>query len=235
MMNDFPGSIYHTHASENKEECRRVENEHGCRNIEYFEKINVLDKRTVLAHCVQVDNNEIDILSGKGVSVAHCPTSNLKLGSGIAPIPEFLKRNITVSLGADGAPCNNNLSIFEEMRLASLIQKPLHGAGITDTLTIFRMANIEGAKALGIENETGSIEIGKKADLVLIDLNRSDSPLSGDDNVYSDLVYSSHSGAVKNVMIEGEWIFEKGHLKNFDAEELVENGRKELNLLLQRV
>ena len=191
MMKDFPGSIFHTHSSENTNEINTVRKKYKMNNIEYFNSLNLLDDNAVLAHCIHVDNNEINLLKRKKVRVAHCPSSNLKLGSGIAPIPLFLKKGISVSLGADGAPCNNNLSMFNEMRLASLIQKPIHGAKVLDAETVFRLATIEGAKALNLENEIGSIEKGKKADLVLINLDEGFNPVyESDENVYSKLVYS---------------------------------------------
>ena len=235
LMKDFRGSVYHTHSSENLNEGRRVEEMFGCGNIEYFERIRILEGKTVLAHCVHVNKNEIDILSKRKVSVAHCPSSNLKLGSGVAPIPEFIKHGITVSLGSDGAACNNNLGQFQEMRLASLMQKPYHGASAMDALTIFRMSNIEGAKALGIDNETGSIEEGKKADLVLVDLNRYSSPLPEGENLYSDLVFSADAGAVKNVMVGGEWLVGNGEVSGYDEKEIIVSGRSELQSLLRRV
>ena len=101
-------------------------------------------------------------LKKNDVRVSHCPSSNLKLGSGIANIPKYLSKGISVSLGADGAPCNNNLSVFNEMRLAALIQKPIHGPTTMDAKTVFKLATIEGAKALHLQNEIGSIEVGKK-------------------------------------------------------------------------
>ncbi len=115
-------------------------------------------KRAYLLTVFISRNAEIGILKKTNTAVAHCPSSNLKLGSGIAPVPEMLEEKIRVSLGADGAPCNNRLSIFNEMRLASLIQKPLHGPTILNAETIFRLATIEGARALNIEHSTGSIE-----------------------------------------------------------------------------
>lgn len=235
MMKDFQGSVYHTHSSENKDEGSRVREMFGCGNIEYFDRVKVLNGKTVLAHCVHVNKNEIDILAERKVAVAHCPSSNLKLGSGIAPVPDFIKKRITVSLGSDGAPCNNNLSQFQEMRLSSLIQKPLHGAGIIDARTIFRMSNIEGARALGIENETGSIEEGKKADLLLVDLSRHDSPLTNGENLYSDLVFSANANSVKKVMVSGEWIVENGEVSGYDEKEIISSGRSALVELLRRV
>ncbi len=147
-----------------------------------------------------------NLLKKNNVRVSHCPSSNLKLGSGIANIPKYLNKGISVSLGADGAPCNNNLSIFNEMRLASLIQKPIHGATVMDAKTVFKLATIEGAKALHLQNEIGSIEVGKKADLTLLDLSTNTHSISEDDeSVYSDIVYSSTSESVHSVMVEGEW------------------------------
>src|SRR5690606_7493298 len=106
-----PGSLYHTHSSENKNEIAEVKRRHKKENIEYFDSIGVIDDHSVLAHCIHVNDKETDLLKKKNVRVSHCPSSNLKLGSGIANIPKYLKKGISVSLGADGAPCNNNLSI----------------------------------------------------------------------------------------------------------------------------
>ncbi|MCH6575732.1 MAG: amidohydrolase family protein, partial [Bacteroidetes bacterium] len=110
MMKDFPGSVYHTHSSENKNEIAKVRKKYNKENIEYFDSIKVLDDHTVLAHCIHLNENEKQILKNKNVKVAHCPSANLKLGSGIANIPEYIERGISVSIGADGPPCNNNLS-----------------------------------------------------------------------------------------------------------------------------
>ncbi len=235
MMHDFPGSVYHTHSSENKDEVAEVRRRFNKENIEYFNSIDVLDENTVLAHCIHLNSGEKQILKNKNVRVAHCPSSNLKLGSGIANIPEYIKLGISVSLGADGAPCNNNLSVFTEMRLAGLIQKPLHGADSMDAKTLFKLATIEGAKALHLDNEIGSIEVGKKADLVLLDLN---SPLhsmsGGNDNIYSDIVYTSNSVDVNAVMINGQWIIKDCESLVYDTKELISEGKSELKKLLTR-
>jgi len=190
----------------------------------------------VLAHCVHTSDNERKMLKDRNTRIAHCPSTNLKLGSGIAPIPQYLKEGISVTLGADGAPCNNNLSIFNEMRLASLIQKPIHGAEALDAKTIFRMATIEGAKALHIESEVGSIEIGKKADLVLIDLDSySNSYSDSDEYVYSDIVFSSTTENVKSVMVDGSWLVRDKHSLVYDQQELIAKAKEELMELLKRL
>ncbi len=236
MKKDFAGSLYHTHSSENKNELAEVKRRHKKANIEYFDSIGVVDDHSVLAHCIHVDEKETDLLKKKKVRVAHCPSSNLKLGSGIANIPEYLKEGISVSLGADGAPANNNLSIFNEMRLAALMQKPIHGGRVMDAKTVFKLATIEGAKALHLQKEIGSIEVGKKADLTLLNLTSNTYSLSeSDDSVYSDIVYASSSDSVNSVMIEGKWkVLNKKSLL-YDQVELNNNSKTELKKLLNRV
>jgi cytosine/adenosine deaminase-related metal-dependent hydrolase len=236
MMNDFPGSIYHTHSSENKNEIAEVRKKHNKENIEYFDSINVLDDHSVLAHCIHVSDDEKEILKENNVRVAHCPSSNLKLGSGIANIPDYIKRGISVSIGADGPPCNNNLSIFTEMRLAALIQKPEHGPEAMDAKTVFKLATIEGAKALHLDDEVGSIEIGKKADLVLMDLNTNLNSFSNnDEQVYSDIIYSSVTDNVRMVVINGNWVVTDGESQVYDKDKLRSDGETELKKLLKRI
>jgi len=236
IMKDYPGSVYHTHSSENVDEIKEVKKRFHKENIEYFDSIGVLDEHTVLAHCVHTSENERKMLKDKNTKIAHCPSANMKLGSGIAPIPKYLKEGISVTLGADGAPCNNNLSIFNEMRLASLIQKPVHGTEIMDAKTLFRMATIEGAKALHLQDEVGSIEPGKKADLVLINLDSySNSYSDSGETVYSDIVFSSSAENVKSVMVDGEWLVKDRQSLVYDQKEIVAKSREELRELLKRV
>ena len=236
IMKDFPGSVYHTHSSESLQEIDEVRKRFHKENIEYFNSIGVLDDHTVLAHCVHTSDNERKMLKDRNTRIAHCPSANLKLGSGIAPIPQYLKEGISVTLGSDGASCNNNLSIFNEMRLASLIQKPIHGAEVLDAKTIFRMATIEGAKALHLQDEVGSIEIGKKADLVLIDLDSySNSYSDSDESVYSNIVFSSTTENVKSVMIDGKWLIKNRESLVYDQNKLISSGKEELQNLLKRV
>lgn len=236
IMKEYPGSVYHTHSSENIDEINEVRNRFHKENIEYFNSIGVLDDHTVLAHCVHTSENERNMLKEKKTRIAHCPSANMKLGSGIAPIPQYLKEGISVTLGADGAPCNNNLSIFNEMRLASLIQKPIHGTKVMDAKTIFRMATIEGAKALHLQDEVGSIEVGKKADLVLIDLDSYSNNYSDNyESVYSDIVFSSTSENIKSVMVDGKWIVKDRESLVYDQKEIVSKGNEELNKLLKRL
>jgi 5-methylthioadenosine/S-adenosylhomocysteine deaminase len=235
MQKDFEDSIFHTHSSENRSEIEAVRKKYGKENIEYFNSIGVLDDHTVLAHCIHLNQDEIESLKTMQARVAHCPSANLKLGSGIAEIPRYLSEGIPVSLGADGAPCNNNLSVFTEMRLAALIQKPVHGPTSTNAKTIFRLGTIEGAKALHLDKEVGSIEVGKRADLVLLDLESSNhSLLNEDENIYSNIVYSSSTGSVRDVMIDGEWVVLSGISVKLDEEKVVAEAKDELVKLLKR-
>jgi 5-methylthioadenosine/S-adenosylhomocysteine deaminase len=235
MKKDFAGSLYHTHSSENKVEIAEVKRRHDKENIEYFDSIGVIDDHSVLAHCIHVNDKETELLKKNDVRISHCPSSNLKLGSGIANIPKYLDKGISVSLGADGAPCNNNLSVFNEMRLAALIQKPIHGSTVMDAKTVFKLATIEGAKALHLQNEIGSVEVGKKADFTLLDLNTNVHSISeSDESIYSDIVYSSSSDSVHSVMVEGEWkVLNKKSLL-YDQKELNQISKDELKKLLRR-
>ena len=236
MLKDFEGSLFHTHSSENRKEIEEVRKRFNKENIDYFNSIGVLSNRTVLAHGIHVNEKEIGILKNQKVNIAHCPSSNLKLGSGIANIPRYLEEGISVSLGADGAPCNNELNIFTEMRLAALIQKPIHGPKVMHAKTVFKLATINGAKALGLGNEIGSIEVGKKADLLLMNL---ETPLlsltNNKENIYSKIVYSAGRNNIDSVMVEGEWLVRKGKSLLYDETELRRNGENELNRLLKRV
>lgn len=236
MKKDFEGSIYHTHSSESKNEISEVRKRFGKENIEYFQSINTIDDHSVFAHCIHTSENEIQIMKQTKMRVAHCPSSNLKLASGIANIPRYLKEGISVSLGADGAPCNNNLSALTEMRLAALIQKPIHGAEIMDAKTVFKLATIEGAKALHLKNEIGSIEVGKKADMVLINLNSSiNSYVEDEKSIYSDIVYSSGLQNIHSVVVDGKWLVKNYQSLVYDETDITNDAKSELRKLFRRV
>ena len=237
MTKDFKGMLFHTHASENKGEIEAVRKRCKMNNVEFLNHLGVLAKNSVLAHCIHLNENEINILKKTKTAVAHCPSSNLKLGSGIANIPYYLKKGISVSFGADGAPCNNNLDMFQEMRLAGLIQKPFHGTNVLKAKEIFEMATIGGAKALGLENEIGSIEIGKKADIVLLNLQNFWNPLLNDSeqSIFSTIVYSANPSNVDTVMIDGKILYHRKNFIELDSESLKETAQRELKKLLKRV
>ena len=224
--------IIHTHSSENNKEWQLVKDSTGFSNVEFFVQRGLASPRLCLAHCVWVSEDEIDMLSDYHINVLHCPTANLKLGSGIAPVPKFLSRKINVSLGSDGAPCNNNLDIFQEMRLASLIQKPRMGVTSTTAAQIFDMATINGAKTLGLPDRIGSLEKGKKADLIVLNLNKVHSIPA--DDIYAQIVYSAWPTDVRHVMIDGKWVVYDQTLKNYSLDKIKENAWKEIQNLFQR-
>ncbi len=223
----------HTHASENKRETELVKTQTGLGNIEFFAHKGLASPNLLLAHCIWVSETEMNLLQENDIKVLHCPSANLKLGSGFAPVPQYLQRGINVSLGSDGAPCNNTLSIFQEMRLAALIHKPRYGVKSITAQDVVDMATINGARALGLEDEIGSLEVGKKADLVILNLNKVNTIPA--DNVYSQLVYSAHTDNVLHVMVDGEWVVQNQQVLAYNENEVVQNAWKELTALLKRL
>ncbi len=225
--------IYHTHASENRDEVSAVRTQTGMDNITYFRHIGIMNERLCLAHCIWLSDEEMAMIRDTKTKVLHCPSANLKLGSGIAKIPEMLNSGITVSIGADGAPCNNNLDAFHEMRLAALIQKPRLGPTSLNAEQVFTMATISGATALGIGNEAGSIEVNKKADIAILDLNQPHcQPF---ENIYSQIVYSAKSADVETVLIDGKVVMKNRTLKTLDEEQILADARSELKKLMKRL
>lgn len=213
------GVLVHTHASENKDEIAIVEKLTGKRNIHYLCSLGLAGQHIVLAHCIHLDDSELEALQTTRTNVSHCPSSNLKLVSGIARVVEMLDRGISVSLGADGAPCNNRLDIFTEMRTAALLQKVLHGSLSLPALTSLRMATINGAKALGLENQIGSIELGKRADLVLLNLNSLHTVPRFD--LISAIVYAAETSNVETVIIDGQVVMHERKLLTLKEDEVL--------------
>ncbi|EXG83199.1 5'-deoxyadenosine deaminase [Saccharibacillus sacchari] len=225
----------HTHASENRGEIEVVENERGMRNIVYLDHLGLAKPNLILAHCVWLDEQEKEIIRERGVKMTHCPGSNLKLASGIAEVPDMLSRHVPVGLGADGAPCNNNLDMFQEMRLAALIQKPIHGPTAMDARTVLRMATMGGAEVLGMEKEIGSLEVGKKADLVLLDLYDFHTFPSNEVDVYSRIVYSATRGNVDTVIIDGKVVMENRLMRTLDRDIVLREADRSIARLVKRV
>ena len=226
------GVMIHTHASENKGECEIVEQETGMRNVSYLDSLGISGAHVMLAHCVHLDEREMETLARTKTNVAHCPSSNLKLGSGIAPVVSMLERGISVSLGADGAPCNNRLDMFTEMRTAALLQKALHGPEVLPAARALRMATIDGARALGLEDEIGSIEVGKRADVIVVDLAQTHSAPQTD--VVSSLVYSSQPADVRSTIIDGRVVMHDRELTTLDEASVIKDANREVASLMAR-
>jgi 5-methylthioadenosine/S-adenosylhomocysteine deaminase len=226
------GVVIHTHASENTTECAIVQRESGRRNVTYLDSLGISGAHVVLAHCVHVDSNEIQTLASTKTNVSHCPSSNLKLGSGIAPVAQMLYAGVSVSLGADGAACNNRLDMFTEMRTATLLQKALHGPEVVPAARALRMATIDGARALGLADEIGSIEVGKRADVIVVDLNRLASTPAPE--VVSALVYSAQAADVRTSIIDGQIMMRDGELVTLNEASVKEDAHREFEALRQR-
>jgi 5-methylthioadenosine/S-adenosylhomocysteine deaminase len=196
-------ALVHTHASESREEIAIVrERSGGLSNIAYLASLRLASPHLCAAHCVWVDDADQQLLADNYVKVMHCPGSNLKLGSGIAPVPEMRARGITVSLGADGAACNNRLDMFEEMRLAAVLQAMRTRPGVLPARDVLWMATRAGAETLGLESEIGSLEVGKRADVIVVDRDRPH--LAPGPNPYSTLVYAARGSDVRATIVGGE-------------------------------
>ncbi len=220
------GVMIHTHASENRNECAIVEKETGLRNVSYLDSVGISGQHVVLAHCVHLDEAEFQTLLNTKTNVAHCPSSNLKLGSGIAQISKMVDRGISVSLGADGAACNNRLDMFTEMRSMALLQKALHGPEVVPAKQALRIATMSGAKALGFENEIGSLEAGKRADVIVVNLDSLHSTPHAKDLV-SALVYSGQTSDVQSVVIDGNIVMKDRKLVTIDEESVIAEAGRE--------
>jgi len=226
------GVMIHTHASENKSECEIVERETGKRNVAYLDSLGISGAHVVLAHCVHLATEEMETLARTQTNVAHCPSSNLKLGSGLARVAEMLARKIPVSLGADGAACNNRLDMFTEMRTAALLQKLAHGPEVLPAARVLRMATIDGARALGLGQEIGSIETGKRADVIVVDLGRIHSSPARD--IVSTLVYSAQPTDVRTAIIDGHIVMRAGELTTLNELSVIQNANREADALARR-
>ncbi len=224
--------LVHTHASENRTEIELVEQATGQRNIAYLNSVGLAAPHVALAHCVHVNDEELDILARTGTHVLHCPSSNLKLGSGIAPIAEMLERNISVSLGADGAPCNNRLDMFTEMRTAALLQKARRGADALPARRVLRLATAAGARALGLQNEIGSLEVGKRADITI--LNLTGLHLTPRPDIVSSIVYAAEASDVRDVLIDGRVVMRAGELCDISERAVLTDAEEQARLLSVR-
>jgi 5-methylthioadenosine/S-adenosylhomocysteine deaminase len=226
-------ALVHTHASESREEIAIVRNATGARtNIEYLAAVKLASPHLCAAHCVWVDDQDQQLLADHDVKVMHCPGSNLKLGSGIAPVPEMRARGITVSLGADGAACNNRLDMFEEMRLAAVLQAMRKEPGVLPARDVLWMATRSGARTLGLEDQIGSIEVGKKADVIVVDRDRPH--LAPGPDPYSTLVYAARGSDVRTTIVDGVLLVDEFAPVRVDRQEIAIQARAAALTLARR-
>jgi 5-methylthioadenosine/S-adenosylhomocysteine deaminase len=213
-----------THIAETRLEVEDSRTEFGMPVIPRVKKLNLLDAKTLAAHCVHVDSGEIRTMFNHGTGIAHCPTSNLKLASGIAPVVEMLERELKVGIGTDGPASNNDLDMFEEMRLAAILAK---GATLDPTVLpahqAVLMATRLGAEAMHQGHLTGSLEVGKRADVIVVDRNPlHNTPHFDRDthSIYSQVVYAAKSTDVAHVIVNGEWLMRDRDLLTVNVEEI---------------
>jgi 5-methylthioadenosine/S-adenosylhomocysteine deaminase len=217
-------TLVHTHASEHRDEVEVVRRlSGGLSNLEYLADTGLATRHLCAAHCVWVTETEQALLAERDVKVLHCPGSNLKLGSGIAPVVDMRARGISVSLGSDGAACNNRLDMFDEMRLAATLQAMRTGPGSLPARDVVWMATREGARALGLERVIGSIEVGKRADVIVID--RDGLHLAPSPDPWSTVVYAARGTDVRMVMVDGQVLVRDFELTRVDPAEVVHTAR----------
>jgi 5-methylthioadenosine/S-adenosylhomocysteine deaminase len=224
--------LVHTHASEQRDETDIVRQRFGVPNIQLLANLGLAETNACFAHCVWPEPDELDVLASGGATVVHCPSSNLKLGSGMAPIADYLERGVNVAIAADGAAANNRLDAWEELRLAGLLSRLRAGPPGVAPMELFEMATIGGARALGLDADIGSIEVGKFADLAVLDPRRAHS--TGPQDVYTQLIYSTRAPDVCLVMVGGQILVENGRLSAFSESEAVAEAQVQRDAVLKR-
>jgi 5-methylthioadenosine/S-adenosylhomocysteine deaminase len=214
-FSDRTGAPVVIHVAETRKEVEDVTRDHGASPVEYLARIGFLSPRTIAAHTVHLTEGEIGILKRNGVGSVHNPESNMKLASGVAPVPQMLKAGVSLGLGTDGAASNNDLSMWEAMDLAAKLHKlSSNDPKVVTAEEALAMATINGARALHMEKEIGSVEEGKRADLVVVDLDAlHQTPLY---NLYSHLVYATKASDVRTVVIEGRVVMRDRRLLTLD-------------------
>jgi 5-methylthioadenosine/S-adenosylhomocysteine deaminase len=230
-------ALVQTHLAETRQEQARFQREKGMKETEYLHKIGFLSANLVAAHCVWLSSDELKILKETGVSVAHCPVSNMKLASGgVAPLPEMFEQQIPVGLGTDGASSNNTLDMFETMKICALLHK-LHrwDPTVMPAQRCLDLATIEAARVLKLDQKIGSIEPGKQADLILLNM-RSPYfvPIHGKDTVISDLVYTARSSNVNTTIVDGKILMHEGKVLTLDEDGILKKAQSEALKLISR-
>ena len=225
----------HIHVSETQKEINDVSQEKGLRPFEYLDKIGFLGPDVVAAHCVWLSDEEIEIIKKHGVKVSHNPCSNMKLASGISPVSKLIENDICVSIGTDGASSNNNLDLIEELKTASLLQKvSTLDPNVVNSHDAIAMGTIKGAEALGLSDEIGSIEVGKKADIILIDTN-SANMVPDSSTLTSNIIYSANGSNVDTTICNGKILMENKKLTVLDEQEIYEKARKAIKNLKEAI
>jgi len=222
------GLLFQIHVAETQNECQQIQNEHQCTPIQYLDRLEILDENTLLIHCVWLTDEDIAIIAARKAGISHNPESNAKLASGIAPLPDILRSGIPVGLGTDGCASNNNLDLFHEMDMAAKLHKAASFDPTTmDARTVVEMATIGGAKAIGLGTHIGSLEVGKQADVIIIDTARSH--LSPIYHPESHIVYAAKSSDVRDVVVDGCVLVKDRKVLQLDVDEIMAKVREIAN------
>ena len=225
----------HIHVSETQKEIDDVSAEKGLRPFEYLDKIGFLGPDVVAAHSVWLSEDEIEIIKKNDVKISHNPCSNMKLASGIAPVSKLIENDICVSIGTDGASSNNNLDLIEELKTASLLQKvSTLDPNVLNSHEAIAMGTIKGAKALGLDEEIGSIEVGKKADIILIDTN-SANMVPDSSTLTSNIIYPANGSNVDTTICNGKILMENKKLTVLDEQEIYNKAREAIKNLKEAI
>jgi 5-methylthioadenosine/S-adenosylhomocysteine deaminase len=223
----------HIHLAESKEMFREFKKRCGPSEVEFLDKIDFFSGHVLAAHCVNLSGEDVQILSKRGANVAYVPVANMKLGVGAAKIKDLTDLSVNVSLGTDGPASNNTLDMFETIKIATLLQKLVYlNPNILPVYEVLSMAIVNGAKALRLGKTIGSLEVGKKADVILVDLSKPHlKPLH---NTYANIVYSAHGSDVDTVIVDGKIVMENRHVKTLDEQAIMERAEKTALDLLAR-
>jgi 5-methylthioadenosine/S-adenosylhomocysteine deaminase len=229
--------LVHTHIAETRKEQGDIENKLGLKVVEYLDRIGFLGANVVGAHCGWVSIKEVKLLGESGTKVSHCPVSNMKLAvGGAAPLPEMFESGVCVGLGTDGAASNNTLDMFETMKFCALLHKHTRwDPTVLPAQMTLDLATRDGARVLGMEETIGSIEVGKSADMILLDTRAPNMmPIHGKDTVISDLVYSANGANVDTTIVNGKVLMEKRRFKMLDPQNVADNVDRVTQDLLAR-
>lgn len=223
----------HIHLSESRFEVAQSIEGLGKSPVEHCRDLGLFRAKSSAAHCVHLEAQDFDILKANNVSVLYNPSSNLKLGNGFAKIHKMIEKGINVAIGTDGASSNNNLNLFEELHLGALVNKGIEeDPTVLPAYKMLEMATVGGAKALGIDHQVGTLEIGKKADIILIDMNKAH--LAPHHDLIAMLVYSTSGSDVSHVLCNGQLIFENDKILTFDESEIIQKTKEHAKLLIER-
>jgi len=225
----------HMHIAESKKEIEEIKRRTGCNgSIEYLHKLGLLTPRLIAAHCVHVSPREIDLMRMNNVGVAHCPVSNAKLGDGIAPLTEFLNAKISLGLGSDGPATNNCIDMFQEMKFACLLQRAARcNPTVVKAEDVLKMATINGARLLGMNNEIGSLEIGKRADIIVVNFEKPH--LYPKTNFVSHLVYSAKASDVDTTIVDGKVLMRDRKVGTMNEAYVLKEGQEAYERLTTRI